>query len=325
LTLNASIKFQCCENIPEQITEILSTGRNSRYYALREKLRTRTTNRCLNSEKRDRPGIIPKGIGTQDFICMVTLATLQIQFADSSVSSITYETTSSLNLCDSSEMQALATQARVGLRLQIQPLPNRSLGAVQVVLCEDDYPGWMDLQDLDKIQPAATPYHPPSPSLAEIQAQIPNAIAFAQAAMTQPNIYLWGGTIGPNYDCSGLVQHAFSTQGIWLPRDAYQQESFVQPITNPGDRPKDFQAVLEPGDLIFFGTPVKATHVAIYLGNGTYIHSSGKDQGRNGIGIDTLTADADLVSCNYYTQVRGAGRVVQSYQPGDKPWTKTMP
>jgi cell wall-associated NlpC family hydrolase len=325
LTFNAYIKFQCCENIPVQIAEILSTRRNSRYYELREKLRTKTTNRCLNSEKRDRPGIIPRGIGIQDFICMVTLATLQIQFADSSASSITYETTSSLNLYDSSEMKALATQARVGLRLQIQSLPNQSLDAIQVVLCEDDYPGWIDPKDLDKIQPAATPYHPPNPSLAEIQAQIPNAIAFAQAAMTQPNVYLWGGTIGPNYDCSGLVQHAFSTQGIWLPRDAYQQESFVRPITNPGDRPKDFQAVLEPGDLIFFGTPVKATHVAIYLGNGTYIHSSGKDQGRNGIGIDTLTADADLVSRNYYTQVRGAGRVVQSYQPGDKPWTKAIP
>jgi cell wall-associated NlpC family hydrolase len=254
---------------------------------------------------------------------MVTLATLQVQFADRSASSISYITTHSLNLYDSSEMKALATQARGGLRLQIQPLPERSLDAIQVVLCEDDYPGWMSLTDLDKIQPIATPYHPPHPSLAEIRAQIPNAIAFAQSAMTQPNSYLWGGTIGPNYDCSGLVQHAFSTHGIWLPRDAYQQESFVQPLHNPGDRPEDLQAVLEPGDLIFFGTPVKATHVAIYLGNGTYIHSSGKDQGRNGIGIDALTKDGDPVSRNYYTQVRGAGRVVRSYQPGDKPWAKT--
>jgi NlpC/P60 family/Bacterial dipeptidyl-peptidase Sh3 domain len=254
---------------------------------------------------------------------MVTLE--QIQFADLSASSITYETTSPLNLYDSSEMKALATQARISLRLQVQPFLEKPLGAIQVVLCEDDYPGWIDLQDLDKIQPAATPYRPPNPSLSEIQAQIPNAIAFAQAAMTQPNHYLWGGTIGPNYDCSGLVQHAFSTQGIWLPRDAYQQESFVQPLQNPGDRPKDLLAVLQPGNLIFFGTPVKATHVAIYLGNGTYIHSSGKDQGRNGIGIDALTTDADLVSRNYYAQVRGAGRVVQSYHPGDKPWTRTVP
>jgi cell wall-associated NlpC family hydrolase len=256
---------------------------------------------------------------------MVTLETLQIQFADLSASSITYETTSPLNLYDSSEMKALATQARIGLRLQVQPFLNQPLDAIQVVLCEDDYPGWIGLQDLDRIQPAATPYRPPNPSLPQIQAQIPNAIAFAQAAMTQPNIYLWGGTIGPNYDCSGLVQHAFSTQGIWLPRDAYQQESFVQPIANPSDRPEDLQAVLEPGDLIFFGTPVKATHVAIYLGNGTYIHSSGKDQGRNGIGIDALTEDGDPVSRNYYTQIRGAGRVVRSYQPGDKPWAKTLP
>jgi cell wall-associated NlpC family hydrolase len=140
-------------------------------------------------------------------------------------------------------------------------------------------------------------------------------IAFAQAAMTQPNFYLWGGTVAPNYDCSGLVQHAFSTQGIWLPRDAYQQEAFVQRFENKGNRSEDLVETLEPGDLIFFGTPVRATHVALYLGDGAYIHSSGKDQGRNGIGIDSLTDHRGQVSRNYYAQVRGAGRVVSSYQP----------
>jgi cell wall-associated NlpC family hydrolase len=257
---------------------------------------------------------------------MIVWETLQTQLTDKAGASI-YETTTPLNLYDSSKMTALATQARMGLQLRIQPLLNQpldSISAVQAVLCEDDYPGWVDLKDLDKIQPAATPYSPPNPSPTEIQDRIPNAIAFAQAAMTQPNTYLWGGTIGPNYDCSGLVQHAFSTQGIWLPRDAYQQESFVQPLQNPGDCPEDFQAVLKPGDLIFFGTPVKATHVAIYLGNGHYIHSSGKDQGRNGIGIDALTAAGEQVSRNYYTQVRGAGRVVRSYQPGDQPWLRIV-
>lgn len=257
---------------------------------------------------------------------MVTWETLQTQLLNQAELSIPYETTTPLNLYDSSKMTALATQARIGLQLRIQPLLNQpldSIAAVQTVLCEDDYPGWIDLKDLDKLQPAATIYSPPNPSPPEIQAQIPNAITFAQTAMTQPNTYLWGGTIGPNYDCSGLVQHAFSTQGIWLPRDAYQQESFVQPLQNPGDRPEDLQAVLEPGDLIFFGTPVKATHVVIYLGKGTYIHSSGKDQGRNGIGIDALTETGEQVSRNYYAQVRGAGRVVRSYQPGDQPWLRT--
>jgi cell wall-associated NlpC family hydrolase len=237
--------------------------------------------------------------------------------------SVEYETTQCLDLYDSAELQSLATQARIDLHLRIHPPLNLEESAFQVALCEDDYSGWISLEGLESIQVAANPYLAPQLSAAEIQARIPAAIAFAQVAMTQPNTYLWGGTVGPNYDCSGLVQHAFSSQGIWLPRDAYQQEAFVQPLKNPGNRAEDLISVLEPGDLIFFGTPLKATHVAIYLGDSAYIHSSGIAQGRNGIGIDKISDQGDQVSRDYYTQVRGAGRVVRSYQPGDKPWMGT--
>ena len=102
------------------------------------------------------------------------------------------------------------------------------------------------------------------------------------------------------------MQAAFVATGIWLPRDAYQQEAFTQPVSNIND--------LEPGDLVFFGTPEKATHVGLYLGDNRYIHSSGKAQGRNGIGIDVLSEDGDKVSQDYYRQLRGYGKVVASYQ-----------
>jgi cell wall-associated NlpC family hydrolase len=235
-----------------------------------------------------------------------------------------YETTQCLDLYDSAMLQSLATQARTGLHVKIQA-PDLAFAenTLHMTLCEDDYSGWISLELLETLQVATSPYIAPQPSTAEIQARIPEVLAFAQAAMTQPNTYLWGGTVGPNYDCSGLVQHAFSSQGIWLPRDAYQQEAFVQPLKNPGDRPADLVGVLEPGDLIFFGTPLKATHVAMYVGESSYIHSSGIAQGRNGIGIDQLFEQGGQVSRNYYAQVRGAGQVVRSYQPGDKPWMGT--
>jgi cell wall-associated NlpC family hydrolase len=257
---------------------------------------------------------------------MVAFEALQAQFTAASPESVAYKVTQPLNLYDSPALEALATQAQAGRHLRFKaPEGLDKAAALSVVLWEDDYPGWVNPSDLASLHPTTAMDSPPRLSVAEIQTRIPLAIAFAQAAMTQPNVYLWGGTLGPNYDCSGLVQHAFSTQGIWLPRDAYQQEAFVQRVGAEGDRlaeqasesslhPEDLVNVLEPGDLIFFGTPVKATHVAIYLGNGTYIHSSGKDQGRNGIGIDSLVDLREQVSRNYYAQVRGAGRVVDSYQ-----------
>jgi cell wall-associated NlpC family hydrolase len=254
---------------------------------------------------------------------MVTWPELQSQLAQSVTGA--YTITQDLNLHDSPTLQALATQAQRGRQLMFQPQSFQAEStqaeptALPVILVEDDYPGWIALADLAHLHPALTPYAPPCPSSTEIQTQLTQVIAFTQAAMHQPNHYLWGGTVGPHYDCSGLMQHAFSSCGIWLPRDAYQQEAFVQPLLNPGDQPEALTALMEPGDLIFFGTPAKATHVALYLGNGCYIHSSGQDQGRNGIGLDSLTDRSELVSQTYYAQVRGAGRVIQSYQPRQSP------
>jgi NlpC/P60 family/Bacterial dipeptidyl-peptidase Sh3 domain len=251
---------------------------------------------------------------------MVAFEAFQAQFIDTSQAEVAYEVTHPLNLYDSPALESLATQAQAGRQLRFKtPAAVDETAALSVVLCEDDYPGWLNPADLAYLQPATLVYRPLRPPLTEIQTRIPLAIAFAQAALTQLNFYLWGGTLGPNYDCSGLIQHAFSAQGIWLPRDAYQQEAFVQRVESEGNRPKDLAEVLKLGDLIFFGTPAKATHVAIYLENGAYIHSSGKDQGRNGIGIDSLIDQSEQVSRNYYAQVRGAGRVVDSYQPQSRP------
>lgn len=212
-----------------------------------------------------------------------------------------YRTIANLNLYDSPELTRLATQAAAGRHLEI--IENSPL---KVKLCEDDYPGWLDPADLSHLEKAETLYQAPVWTEKEIRDRIPQIITFTQTAMSVPNTYLWGGTVAPNYDCSGLMQAAFASVGIRLPRDAYQQESFVEKIE---------LSDLIPGDLVFFGRPEKATHVGLYLGDNRYIHSSGKDQGRNGIGIDELSAEGDRVSQTYFAQLRGAGRVIASYQP----------
>lgn len=256
---------------------------------------------------------------------MVSIASIQAQLNSpkpdaASGGRVEYEVVTPLNLYDSPDVQELATQAIAQRHLYIateaSALDLDSAVAIPVVLCEDDYPAWLAIADLDALRVASNQYIPTVLDANTIQPRIPAILDFARAAMAEPNLYLWGGTLGPNFDCSGLVQRSFESQGIWLPRDAYQQEAFIEPIQNPGSTPADFLPVLHPGDLLFFGTPQKANHVAIYLGNGTYIHSSGKQQGRNGIGLDRLDDLSHPVSQTYYEQVRGAGRVTQSYCAG---------
>ncbi|MBE9177363.1 C40 family peptidase [Oculatella sp. LEGE 06141] len=233
----------------------------------------------------------------------------QLQTTVQSNQSVEYQCQANLNLYDSPDLTALATQAVTNRQLRVVSLPFDADGqgagaAVQVRLCEDNYPGWLPLEDLDLIEPAETPYEAIDLTEAEIRARIPSVIAYAYATMSQPNYYLWGGTVGPNYDCSGLVQTAFASAGIWVPRDSYQQEAFTQPVA--------LEALI-PGDLVFFGTPERTTHVGLYLGERCYIHSSGKAQGRNGIGIDTLSTEGDEISRAYFQQFRRAGRVVSSF------------
>lgn len=210
-----------------------------------------------------------------------------------------------LNLYDSPSCTCLATQAAVGRHLQI--LSGTLVdNAFEVRLCEDGYSGWLPMQDITGLEGSETIYEAIALSPTQIQDQLPAVIAFTKAAKQQPNYYLWGGTVGPNYDCSGLMQSAFAASGIWLPRDSYQQEAFTQAIKIE---------TLLPGDLVFFATQNKVNHVGLHLGDGYYIHSSGKNTGRNGIAIDQLSNQGDEIAQSYYRQFKGAGRVVESYRP----------
>ena len=137
-------------------------------------------------------------------------------------------------------------------------------------------------------------------------------MSWTKAAKKNNNEYLWGGTIGPNFDCSGLVQSAFASSGIWIPRDAYQQEKFCK---NVGLNIETLGEKLIPGDLLFFGSSEKCTHVGLHIENGFYIHSSGVTDGHNGIEIDGLFhPNLGKIASFYRSKFRSAGRVMSCYQ-----------
>ena len=206
--------------------------------------------------------------------------------------------------------EGLATQAATGRHLQVLEPLRPGQARLSARLLEDGYPGWVELSSLLGHAVASAPPRPRPLDATAIAAAVPAVLAFAQQASRRPNRYLWGGTLGPNFDCSGFIQAAFAAAGVWIPRDAYQQERFCQPVAvAPG-----CYSLLRPADLIFFGRPQRCTHVGLYVGAGRYLHSSGREHGRNGIGIDGLDPQLqDPVGVHYRRELRGGGRVVRCH------------
>ena len=228
-----------------------------------------------------------------------------------------------LNGYESPRGPTLATQAPPGGHLRLlepsatpQAADSAAGGRLRVQLLEDGYRCWMDAEDLLGHAVAAQAPRPRLLDEGQIRDRLPAVLAWALAASSVPNRYLWGGCLGPDLDCSGLIQAAFASAGIRLPRDAYQQERFCQPVAvRPG-----CHRLLRPGDLIFFGSARRCTHVGLHLEAGHYLHSSGRVHGRDGLGIDSLSpASTDPVSVHYRSQLRGAGRVVRCHDGNTLP------
>jgi len=107
---------------------------------------------------------------------------------------------------------------------------------------------------------APAPVPPPAPvSGGSAAAQI--AVRTALAQVGDP--YVWGAA-GPNaFDCSGLMQYAYAAAGISLPHSSAMQSTMGTPVS---------RSALQPGDLIFFYSPV--SHVGMYIGNGQMVHAA---------------------------------------------------
>lgn len=184
----------------------------------------------------------------------------------------------------------------------------------RIRLVEDGYVCFIRLSDLQEHTEAVdAPEAAPRLSLQEIRDRTTAVIEKARSLHARENVYRWGGTIGPDVDCSGLVQLCYRFAGIWLPRDAFQQAEFTERV------PLEYAF---QGDLLFFGKEGGIDHVGIYLGekNGIpeYIHSSGSEHGNNGIGINLLTATEGMVALHYYKKFLFCARVVRSVQPNDR-------
>ena len=134
---------------------------------------------------------------------------------------------------------------------------------------------------------------------ADVADRLSGVVAAATAAMGTP--YVWGGTGGADggFDCSGLIQYAYGTQGISLPRVSRDQAKVGRKIGKKLDG-------LRPGDILSFSTrggPV--THVGLYVGGGQFIHSASR-----GVQLSRLSA-ADPYGGWWWKRWVGVRRVLE--------------
>ncbi|UOY00706.1 C40 family peptidase [Blastococcus sp. PRF04-17] len=88
------------------------------------------------------------------------------------------------------------------------------------------------------------------------------AIAIETALAQVGDAYQHGGTGPDRFDCSGLTSYAYAAAGYTLPHSSRAQSTMGQQVS---------RSELQPGDLVFYYTPV--SHVALYIGNGMIVHA----------------------------------------------------
>ena len=138
-------------------------------------------------------------------------------------------------------------------------------------------------------QPTGPTYSPPSaPEIFEAahgegvtEESADLAVSVVQTALDAMGTpYKWGGSSEGGYDCSGLIQYAFGEHGILLPRVSRDQARAGTLID------KDV-AALRPGDILGFSIEGRGvSHVGLYVGDGTFIHSASS----GGVKLSSLTA-----------------------------------
>ena len=86
------------------------------------------------------------------------------------------------------------------------------------------------------------------------------AVAAAESVLGRP--YVWGASGPSSFDCSGLTMWAWAHAGVGLSHSSSAQYGSGAHVS---------QSALQPGDLLFFYSPI--SHVGMYIGGGQMIHA----------------------------------------------------
>ncbi|MEA5075671.1 MAG: NlpC/P60 family protein [Coriobacteriia bacterium] len=152
------------------------------------------------------------------------------------------------------EFQLQARKIEVMLRIQER---EELLASVQTELLEllDDQAAERQLAEAELLREVLT-----GANRAGIVVEPGSPVETALAYHGVP--YLWGGESPRGFDCSGLVMYVMRQHGVSLPHYSGAQFQLGERVA---------PSALQPGDVVFFGSPVY--HVGMYVGAGYFIHA----------------------------------------------------
>lgn len=152
------------------------------------------------------------------------------------------------------EFQLQARKIEVMLRIQER---EELLASVQTELLEllDDQAAERQLAEAELLREVLT-----GANRAGIVVEPGSPVETALAYHGVP--YLWGGESPRGLDCSGLVMYVMRQHGVNLPHYSGAQFQLGERVA---------PSALQPGDAVFFGSPVY--HVGMYVGAGYFIHA----------------------------------------------------
>jgi cell wall-associated NlpC family hydrolase len=106
--------------------------------------------------------------------------------------------------------------------------------------------------------------------------------------------YLWAGTSGFGYDCSGFTCSLFSALGETIARDAGDQFAVGTKVSS--------RASLRPGDLVFFrNSSGQIHHVGMYIGAGKMIHAPATGRAVSIVSLSSEPYSSEFAGGRRYT------------------------
>jgi peptidoglycan DL-endopeptidase CwlO len=112
--------------------------------------------------------------------------------------------------------------------------------------------------------------------------QADKAVQFVYDQLGCPYVYGATGPCADGFDCSGLVQAAWASAGVSIPRDTYEQWAALPHIP---------ESDIVPGDLLYYNG---IGHVAMYVGNGYII-----DAPQPGMDVERVPMDESWYADNF--------------------------